>query len=104
MFGYNVVSAEIGSSFNSILNLIFDLISYCFAQLDAITIGGVSLLSIAVTLLILSAVIPILFTIASSGVGYSHNYAINERNNSYRTYAKNRSRNESYDAKYRKGS
>ena len=91
LFLYDVVNIDITNNFNSIFNIMLDLFSYIFNQLNSITIGGVSLLSIFITILIFSAVLPLLFTLASSGTIYSVNYAKSEKRKAERAKGKGKS-------------
>jgi hypothetical protein len=98
----DVVRYDFTDAFNWFLNQFLNIIRYCFDQLDAITISGVSLLDISVTILILGAILPIVFTFATSSVSASRNYSINEKRNSYSSYKKQRDRNKNFANKYRK--
>lgn len=70
---------EIGTGFNGIANILINVFTNIFNTLESITIGGISLLQIILTIMILSALIPLLFTIPGGAVIESKNYARNEK-------------------------
>lgn len=70
---------EIGTGFNGIANILINVFTNIFSTLQSITIGGISLLQIILTIMILSALIPLLFTIPNGAVVESKKYARNER-------------------------
>lgn len=54
---------DISSFFNSFLNLMVTGVTYCFNTLDRISFNGVTLLQFCLWVMILSALIPIVFTV-----------------------------------------
>ena len=60
---------DISSFFNWFLDMFIGVITKCFSLLDRITFSGVSLLQFILWCLILSAIIPIIFSVARTQSG-----------------------------------
>lgn len=63
---------DISSFFTWFLDMFIAVIAKCFGYLDRITFAGVSLLQFILWCLILSAIIPIVFSIARTQSGSMH--------------------------------
>lgn len=62
---------DIGDPFIQIIQYLLQLVNFCFSLLDSITFLGTSLLDFTIGITIISAVIPIIFSIAKSRSGGS---------------------------------
>lgn len=91
---------EIGSNFSSAFDYIVRILSWFFTMLDSITIGGVSLFVINLSLTIFLIVITATIAVVRSGSVGSVGSVDKAKRESYETYAENRSRSESYSARY----
>lgn len=63
---------DISSFFTWFLDMFIGVITKCFGYLDKITFSGISLLQFILWCLILSALIPIVFSIARTQSGSMH--------------------------------
>ena len=63
---------DISAFFTWFLNMFIGVISKCYGFLDKITFSGISLLQFVLWCLILSALIPIIFSIARTQSGNMH--------------------------------
>lgn len=68
----NLLTYDITNFVNEFLVLIIDIFSRCYSILDSITFNGISLLQYIITILVLSAVLSILFTLISTDINVSH--------------------------------
>lgn len=62
-----IVEKDITNQLIKAMNVIINLIKYTYSQLDAIKIWEISLLDWSIGILVLSIVIPIIFTLVKSG-------------------------------------
>lgn len=70
---------DIGSFFSEFFGYFSGLILSCFSFLDSISISGVSLLDFFIALLIISALLPIVLSLVSSGYSSSRSYYRHQR-------------------------
>lgn len=62
------MSFDISSSFSSILGYLLNLVMFCYDLLDSIKLlGSVSVLDFLIALLLISAFLPIILSLVSSG-------------------------------------
>lgn len=70
---------DITNNLNNAINMIINLITYTFDKLNSIEFAGISLLEYSITILVVSVILPLLFTLVnSSAINGGRNYA-NER-------------------------
>lgn len=65
---------DVTNSLDSVFNLIFTGLSFCFDTLDKIQYKGISLLDFLIWILILGIMLPILITLLDAGRGASESY------------------------------
>lgn len=63
---------DISGFFNVYLTGVLNVAKKYYDTLDSITFGGISVLDYAITLLLLSVVIPMVITLTKSGVGHAY--------------------------------
>lgn len=71
---------DISSAFSDIFGYLFNLVSFCYSLLDSIKLfGDVSVLDVLIALLLISAFLPIVLSLVSSGYSSSRGYYRHQR-------------------------
>lgn len=85
---------DITTGLNNAINIIINLITYTFDKLNSIEFAGITLLEYSITILIISVILPLLFTLVnSSAINSGRNYA-NERKRIKQRESKKGAKNE----------